>query len=596
MPSFLARLLLTGLLAVVPLLGALALAQPLDISTMWPAYSEENVSEGEYGGVLRIPLPYYAPFQSLNIIDDINSSPMLGSLYPNLMVYDPFSGLTKCWLCTSYQVSQDGMDVTFVLREGIEWTDGTPLTAHDVTLMARIVSDPDSETNYVSRVRVGEDVVTYTARDDHTLVMHLPAPLPESDWRPLARLPALPTHIFGPAYEQGGIAAVEELYPLDSTDIVSAGAWRFGSYSEEGGLVLLENREGNWVTDAYGNKLPYLDEFHQFGLGDGNESELLLAGEADLVVDVSDGRLLDDLREAGNEVVPLQTVTSNMDYLVPNLVHPEPRRRELMQARAFRRALSMMIDRQPYAEQLYGSRANPFYNWNNRDGYRDLPYPVFSYDPAEAHDLLEGLGLWRDSARSACPGGCYSFADSTPLVLNLIHFDRAGPNQGAAWVVEALGEAGLEVKDAPLTVDELAGRVFFRDSEDFREFDLWFASRGAAIDGREFYRQIFDVAGDFRYWGIGPEISVAPVDLKPWEVRLSELAAVIESNQPLSERVAAAAEATVIFAEELPMIPLVELQRFQAYAGNLRNTFDKVSDDYSQPFLQGPILQLLYYE
>ncbi|MEX2536938.1 MAG: ABC transporter substrate-binding protein [Trueperaceae bacterium] len=596
MPSFLARLLLTGLLAVVPLLGALALAQPLDISTMWPAYSAENVDEGEFGGALRIPLGYYEPFESLNIIGNLTASSLLVSLYPTLMVYDPFSGLSNCWLCTSYEVSEDGMDVIFTIREGIEWTDGSPLTAHDIAVTARIVSDPESETNYGARMRVGEGTITYTAQDDHTLAMHLPEPLPESTWKNLTRLPALPAHIFGPPYDEGGIAAVEELYPLDSTDIVSAGAWRFGSYSEVGGLVLLENREGNWVTDAYGNKLPYLDEFHRFGLGESNASELLLAGKADIVVDVTSGSLIDDLREAGNEVVPLQRNSSQMDMVIPNFVHPDPRMRELMQTRDFRRALSMLVPRERYAEELYGLRAEPVYNWNDREGYRYLPYPIFGYDSAAAHELLEGIGLERDSTRSACPGGCYAFADGTPLVLELMHFDREGQNQGGAFVAAALREGGLEIEDLPLSVDEAVDRVYYRDTEVFREFDLFFAFRGAAIDGREFYRLVFDVAADFRYWGIGPEVGVPPADLQPWEVRLSELAAVMESDQPLAMQVAAAAEATVIFAQELPMIPIVVKNRYQAYAGNLRNTFDQVSEDYKEPYGQGPLLQLLNFE
>jgi ABC-type transport system substrate-binding protein len=589
--SFLARLLLA-----VPLLGAIALAQPLDISTIWPEYSRENVEEGKYGGVLRIPLDFYAPFTSLNIIADINASPLLASLYPRLMVLDWIGGLPECMLCTSYQVSDDGLDVTFTFRDGVEWSDGRPITAHDFVLAARIYADPESETNYMQYVRRGGTEVTYSAVDDSTLVLHLPEPLRDEIWMKFGRIPALPAHVFGPPYEEGGIAAVEKLYPLGSTDIVSAGPWRFGSYDPEDGLVLVENREGNWVVDAYGNTLPYLDELHQFGFGDSNESQLLLAGKADIAIDVSDGRLIDDLRRAGKEVIKLNRDSLEMDMLIPNFVHTDPRLRELMQARDFRRALSRLIDRERYVEERYGARAGPFYNWNDREGYRDLPYPIFVYDPDAARELLEGLGLERNPTRSACPAGCYSFADGSPLVLNLMHFDRARQNEGAAFIVEALRDAGLEVEDLPLSVDEAVKRVYFRDSEHFRDFDLFFDVRPTAIDGREFYRLVYDVAGDFRYWGIGPEVGEPPSDLQPWEVRLSELSAINESDAPLAERVAAAAEATVIFAEELPMIPIVVLQKYQAYAGNLRNTFDQVSEDYVEPFTYGPILELLYFD
>jgi peptide/nickel transport system substrate-binding protein len=594
-PSFLARSLVR-LVLVVPLLWvALAFAQPLDISTIWPIYGRDHAQEGVYGGTLRIPLSYFEPFDSLNIMADVKASNLMLFLYPRLMEDDALGGLPHCHICTSFRVASGGLTVTFEIRDGLRWSDGNPLTAHDVVLTSRLYGDPANETDFRQQVLVGDELVTYTALDDKTLLMHLPEPLSERAWKTLARLRVLPAHVFGPAYEAGGIAAVEALYPLGTETIVSAGAWRFGSYDPEEGLLLLENREGNWVTDAYGNKLPYVDRLHQFGVDGSSEADLLLGGRADLAIDVADGRLLKPLGEAGNRVVRLLSQSSLMDFLIPNLVHPDPQRRELMQARDFRSALSRLLDRQAFARDLYGDRAEPVFNWNNREGYGDLAYPRFSYDLVAAQALLEGLGLKRDTSRTICPGGCFTLPNGTPLILNVSHFDRDGINGGAAWVVEALRQGGLEVVDDPGPVNEIIDRVYFRNSETFREFDIFFDQRGGAIDGREFYSAVFGLGGDYRYWGIGPEPGQGPSDVQSWEVRLSELASISESETTLARRVAAMAEATVIFAEELPMIPIVQLSRFQAYAADLANTFDQVSTEYQYVYFGGPINQLLYF-
>jgi peptide/nickel transport system substrate-binding protein len=584
-----------GLVPLILVLASAVLAQPLDISTVWPIYNRSHIGAGEHGGVLRIPLDYYQPLRSLNILADLNASVLLAQLYPRLLEDDALGGLPHCHICLSYQVVEDGQQIIFTLRQNLRWSDGTPLTAEDVVLTAQLFADPANRTDFRQFVQVGDDVVTYTAEDELTLVMQIPEARSEAAWKALARMRVLPAHIFGAAYAQGGWDAVTSLYPLDSSEFVSAGAWRFGSYDTEAGLVLLENREDNWITDAYGNLLPYLDELHFFGVGASSEAELLLQDEADLAFDVADGSLVTPLLNAGHRVVEVKSTQSIMDFIIPNFVHPDPQIRMLMQAREFRRALSMLIDRATYAEERYGARGTPVYNWNNRLGYRDLPFPTFSFNPSAASALLNELGLRRDLSREACAGGCFVFDDGTPLTLTLIHFDRGGLNESATWLARALRDGGLEVVNQPLTVDDLAARVYFRTTDTFRDFDLLFDSRGGAIEGREFFSAVFDLGGDYRYWGVGPHPGEGPNDVQPWEERLAELASLAESVVGQAARVAATAEATVIFAEELPMIPLVEQRRFQAYRAQLGNTFDQLTTDYQFAFFTGPVFQLLYW-
>ena len=99
-------------------------------------------------------------------------------------------GNPEPWLATEYEVSEDGCTYTFKLKEGLKWSDGSPLTAHDFEYSWKRVLDPDagSETAYtlygvikngyecyVSRT-VAVDDLPIRALDDTTFQVELKAP------------------------------------------------------------------------------------------------------------------------------------------------------------------------------------------------------------------------------------------------------------------------------------------------------------------------------------------------------------------------------------------------------------------------------------
>ena len=87
----------------------------------------------------------------------------------------------------SYEVSEDGLTYTFHLRDGLKWSDGTPLTANDFVYSWKRLSDPNVAAPY------GEDMLGYvkgyqeavagnidalgvSAPDDKTFVVELSVP------------------------------------------------------------------------------------------------------------------------------------------------------------------------------------------------------------------------------------------------------------------------------------------------------------------------------------------------------------------------------------------------------------------------------------
>ena len=83
-------------------------------------------------------------------INDYSSgSYALQSLFRGLYKYAQDGALVPA-MAESYEVSEDGTVYTFKLKEGLKWSDGSPLTAYDFEYSWKRVLDPTvgSETAY----------------------------------------------------------------------------------------------------------------------------------------------------------------------------------------------------------------------------------------------------------------------------------------------------------------------------------------------------------------------------------------------------------------------------------------------------------------
>ncbi len=72
-------------------------------------------------------------------------------------------------------VSEDLMSITWSISEGIEWSDGTPLTAHDVVFTAEYCMHPEGG---CAQLNTFENVESVTAVDDYTVLITFSKPKP----------------------------------------------------------------------------------------------------------------------------------------------------------------------------------------------------------------------------------------------------------------------------------------------------------------------------------------------------------------------------------------------------------------------------------
>ena len=120
--------------------------------------------------------------------------------WPNIQLcMQLFDRLVEAWpertivpsLADRWDISDDGLRYVFHLREGLRWSDGEPLTAHDVEYGIKRVLNPDAPGSSVAiyfvlehgqdhylRKTTDPDLIGVKALDDRTLEFRLAAPAP----------------------------------------------------------------------------------------------------------------------------------------------------------------------------------------------------------------------------------------------------------------------------------------------------------------------------------------------------------------------------------------------------------------------------------
>ncbi|MBF0526624.1 MAG: peptide-binding protein, partial [Deltaproteobacteria bacterium] len=97
---------------------------------------------------------------------DSSSHGIAGLAYNGLIKYDKDLNMVGD-LAESWDVSPDGLTITFHLRKNVKWQDGKPFTAEDVMATYRVIIDPKTPTPYAGdfqQVKTAEILDPYTFR------------------------------------------------------------------------------------------------------------------------------------------------------------------------------------------------------------------------------------------------------------------------------------------------------------------------------------------------------------------------------------------------------------------------------------------------
>ncbi|MDW7981295.1 MAG: peptide ABC transporter substrate-binding protein [Thermomicrobium sp.] len=207
-------------------------------------------------------------------------------------------------------VSRDGQSVTWKLKQGVKWSDGTPFTSKDVKFTYEFVIDEKAATTTVGNYQVIESVDT---PDDYTVVIRFKNPNPA--WMNVFVGPygmILPEHVLRDYKGEKARNAPFNLNPIGT------GPFKVKEF-RPGDVVVYEMNENFREPDK-----PYFAQVELKGGGDAQTAAqaVLQTGEVDYAWNLQvPAQVLDQLERAGVGVVEIIEGV-NVERILVNMTDP----------------------------------------------------------------------------------------------------------------------------------------------------------------------------------------------------------------------------------------------------------------------------------
>jgi peptide/nickel transport system substrate-binding protein len=298
-----------------------------------------------------------------HITSAMSSYQVLENVLDTLITLDPEQNLVPS-LAESWTVADDGLTVTFDLRDGVRFSNGKDLTAADVVTVFERILDPETGSGNAWRLAGVESV---TAPDDGTVVFELAAPSPALLGH-LASIKAL--GIFDPAgIEDGSV----------NTRPVGTGPFMITDY-QPGTSLRLERNPHYWEEG-----LPYLDAVDIRIIGDETvRRTALVTGDIDWAFAVPP-QSVEELTERDDVVV--DAAAAGAYYYIGVNTREGP----LADPRV-RQAISFAINRENVAAAAEFGNAQVTQDPIPDSSSWAFNYEPYGHDPERARELLAEAG------------------------------------------------------------------------------------------------------------------------------------------------------------------------------------------------------------
>lgn len=367
------------------------------------------------GGTLRTPA-WPAPTILNSAISTAGPETFIGpKFFDGLLGYD-FGMVPKPSLATAWEMSEDGLRVTFHLREGVKWHDGADFTSHDVAftfLQVLKVLHGRGRNTFAGLL----DVET---PDPMTAIFVLERPNPTM-MRALdsRESPIMPAHI----YEGTDIAA----NPANTAPI-GTGPFKLAEY-EVGSYIVMEKNPDYWDAGY-----PLLDQIVvQFVPDAATRAAMLESGQADAVflnmIPAQEIVRLNALPDFEMDTRGFEAMPSaqQMDFNLDNPILADVR---------VRHAIAHAIDPEWITQNVWyglGTAGKTPLHVDQREYYTTEGVPAYPYDLDRANALLDEAG----HPRGANDMRFSLMLDPSPWGTESI--------TAAAYVREQLRQVGIDV-------------------------------------------------------------------------------------------------------------------------------------------------------
>lgn len=494
------------------------------------AVSSQAISQTAGGTMVMIAQP-----EPPSLAPYLSTSGPIGlvapKIYSGLLDYDlelnPVSELAKSW-----EVSEDGLTVTFKLQEGVTWHDGEPFSSADVQFSILEVLKkfhPRGPNTF-------REVNSIDTPDALTAVFHLDRPAPYMI-RALSAYesPIVPKHLL-----EGKDVREAEL----SSHPIGTGPFKFVEW-KKGQYIRLDKNENYWKEG-----LPLLDRIVARIIPDAStrtaamESGEVHYGAFGAIPNIDVIRLRDS--------DDIGVTTDGYSMINPMALLEFDTTQAPFDSKALRQAISMSVDRQFLIDNVwfgYGKPATSAMTSNYEPLGLYVPtanYPA-SPDVAAANALLDEAGLKPDA------NGVRATA-----VIDLIPYGEEWRRLGE-YMKQAMADIGLQLEIRYEDVPTWLKRVY-------ADYDF-------SLNVNYFYQLSDPVIGVQRHYGTDQIRQGTPFvnSSRYSNAKVDELLAAAAVEPDSTQRGEYYAELQNILAEDLPVLNLFEMEFLTVYNEQLKD-------------------------
>jgi peptide/nickel transport system substrate-binding protein len=435
-------------------------------------------------------------------------------------------------LALSWKVSKDGRQISFRLRSGIYFSDGTAFTSEDVAYTVRQLMDPGLHSPTGDAFRSGTGDVEIKVVSPTQITIRFPAQVSGLD-----RL-----------FDE--VAIMSEHSPKKEMAVL--GPFMVADY-KAGSTVLLKRNPNYWKTDEQGRKLPYLDSI-RLDIQPNRDVEMLRfkRGEIDLINSL-DSEYFDKLASTSPQLVHDAGASLDSEQLWFNEVMKAPipaYKKNWFRSANFRRAISEAINREDLSRVVYRGHARPAvgpFSPANKIWFNARLKPQ-TYSSEETLKALQSEGFRMEN-------GALKDKDGNAVIFSII--TNAGNKQRermATLIQDDLQKIGIHVNVVTLDFPSLIERM--TQSFDYEAILLGLTNVDLDPNGE---MNVWLSSSENHQWN--PQQKVPET---AWEAEIDRLMKVQASSSDLKKRKEAFDRVQEIAVEQQPFIFLINKNALSA--------------------------------
>jgi peptide/nickel transport system substrate-binding protein len=510
------------------------------------------------------------------LAQETSSTGPLGSLFDGLVEDNGETTETEPALAESWTTSKDGRTWTFVLRKGLKWSDGAPLTADDVVFTFRVIYDKKIPNSLQDVLTVAGKPIAVTKVNDQTVQFRTAEP-----FGPFLRsigIGILPQHKLEAAYTSGKF---NQTWGVNTPpkELVGTGAYVMTEYKPAQRITYLRNG-AYWKVDLHGNRLPYIQRLALTIVPNQEAHRLLFQqGQTDSYgIRPREYAEFKRREKAGGYTVYDGGPSFGTEFLTFNLNPraglPEYKLR-WFQNQKFRQGIAYAVDRDAITDQVFAGHAVPQYGPESpADKFFYNPkvkqYP-YNIDTAAATLAEGGFKKGADGILRDADGHPVEFVIST----NADNSDRVAIGN---IIRQDLQKLGMKVTLAPEAFNTLVNKLV--------ESYKWEALVLGLTGGIEPHngQNVWKSSGSLHMWN--PKESEPAT---PWEAEIDRLFSLASTTVDQNRRKEYYDKYQTIVAEQVPVVYTVIPHAYVA----VRNRFGNIKyTAFGGPFWNFPVIYI----